>query len=107
MAPPTPAGQALHAFQQPLVFAPLGEDLGDVGAFEDAALRAGGEHLGHVLPALVLLERLDLAVQAEEVVGEIRFDAGFGGKRLGDGAARLAAKQTSKLISCFRRFVLS
>src|ERR1041384_453796 len=71
--PPLPRQprELLHPPQQGLVLAPLGQDLADVGAFEDAALEPGGEHRGHVLPALVLLERLDLAMQPEEIITEV------------------------------------
>src|SRR4029077_3353575 len=67
--------ETLHAPQEAFVLPALREDLRDVRPLERLALRPGAHHLGHVLPALVLLERLDLAVQAEEVVGEVGIDA--------------------------------
>src|SRR5512143_395680 len=77
--------QALHALQKTLILAPLGEDLGDVGTLEELALRARGQHLGNVLPPLLLLERLDLAVQAKEVLREVRLHA----EALEGGAERM------------------
>src|SRR5262249_25897339 len=63
------AGKFLHAPQQALVFAAFRENFGDVGALEAAALWRGDEQVGNVLPPFILLERFDLAVQAEEVIG--------------------------------------
>ena len=81
------SGQSLHAAQQALVLPALREDLADVGALERLPLRSGAHDLRNVLPALVLLERLDLAVQAEEVVGQVGVDAEpLEGRRSADAA---------------------
>src|SRR6185436_15997058 len=69
------ARELLHASQQSLVLPALGKDLLDVGTLEATALSRVLEDRRHVLPALVLLERLDLRVELEEVVREVGIDA--------------------------------
>src|SRR5262249_49785208 len=67
--------RVLHACHQALVLATFRENLGDVGALEAASLWRGDEQFGNVLPPFILLEGLDLAMQAEEVIGQVRIDA--------------------------------
>src|SRR5262249_61976007 len=67
--------QPLHPTQQALVLPALREDLADVRPLERRALRVRSHHLRDVLPALVLLERLDLLMELEEVLREVGVDA--------------------------------
>src|SRR5579885_3511400 len=89
--------EPLHAHEQPLVLAPLGADLGHVRPLEPPALDCRRHHRRHVGPALALLERLDLAMEAEDVRAEVGIDAEA---REGDSERIAPRRRLEESLAC-------